>query len=66
TASNDQPANHTALIKTALGAAPVEIDELIRTTGLPARNVRLVLLDLDMAGELERHGANLVSLKPTC
>ncbi len=47
-----------------LGMAPIDIDELIRTTGLPARDVQVILLELDLAGRLERHGSQLVSLRP--
>lgn len=50
----------------ALGYSPVEIDELIRTTQLPARHVRTVLLELDLAGRLERHGSQLISLRDSC
>lgn len=46
----------------ALGLSPVDIDEVIRSTGLPARQVHVILLELDLAGRLERHGAQLVSL----
>lgn len=46
----------------ALGAAPVDVDEVIRATGLSARAVHIVLLELDLAGRLERHGRQLVSL----
>jgi DNA processing protein len=45
-----------------LGPAPVTIDELIRAAGLPARDVHAALLELDLAGRVARHGANLVSL----
>jgi len=51
------------LIVAALGPSPVDIDELIRTTGVPARKVHIVLLELDLAGRLQRHGQQLVSLK---
>jgi len=46
----------------ALGPSPVDIDELIRTTGLETRKVDIVLLELDLAGRLQRHGQQLVSL----
>jgi DNA processing protein len=46
----------------SLGASPVDIDELIRATGLSVRQVHVVLLELDLAGRLERHGRQLVSL----
>lgn len=48
----------------ALGAAPVSIDELARTTGLPIRALGGVLIELALAGRIERHGAQLVSLRP--
>jgi DNA processing protein len=46
----------------ALGATPVEIDDIIRHTGCSAQTVYLVLLELDLAGRLHRHPAGLVSL----
>jgi len=49
----------------ALGRSPVDIDELIRATRLPARKVHIVLLELDLAGRLQRHGQRLVSLTGT-
>ena len=45
-----------------LGPTPVGIDDLIRLSGLPAAIVRAVLLELELAGRLERHGGGLVSL----
>ncbi|MDK1376189.1 MULTISPECIES: DNA-processing protein DprA [unclassified Sinorhizobium] len=48
----------------ALGPTPVEIDDIIRHTALSASQVHLVLVELDLAGQLCRHGANLVSLLP--
>jgi DNA processing protein len=53
-----------ARIVEALGPTPVEIDDVIRHTGLSASEVHLVLLELDLAGQLCRHGGNLVSLVP--
>jgi DNA processing protein len=45
-----------------LGPAPIQIDDLIRLSkGSPAV-VRMVLLELEIAGRLERHGGGLVSL----
>jgi DNA processing protein len=49
-------------IITALGPSPIEIDELIRHTGLAAQSVYLVLLELDLAGRLHRHPGGLISL----
>jgi DNA processing protein len=45
-----------------LGPSPVDIDEVIRATGLGARVVHIVLLELDLAGRLQRHGQQLISL----
>jgi DNA processing protein len=46
----------------ALGVAPVAVDELVRATELPTAVVRTVLLELAVAGRLERHGNQLVSM----
>lgn len=46
----------------ALGASPVDVDEVIRATGLETRQVQIVLLELDLAGRLHRHGRQQVSL----
>lgn len=51
------------LIVGALGPSPVDIDEVIRMTGIATRKVHIVLLELDLAGRLERHGQQLVSQK---
>lgn len=50
-------------VLSALGKAPVGIDELIRHTGLPARTVQLILLELELANRIERHAGQLVSLQ---
>jgi DNA processing protein len=47
----------------ALGPAPVDVDALARATGLPARMIQVGLLELALAGRIERHGQQLVSLK---
>jgi DNA processing protein len=46
----------------ALGPAPVEVDEIIAYTGLNPAQVSMVLLELDLAGRLERHAGGSVSL----
>lgn len=51
-----------SLIAGSLGPAPVETDDIIRHTGLPAATVYLVLLELDLAGRLYRHPGGLVSM----
>ncbi|MET0531772.1 MAG: hypothetical protein ABW003_26150 [Microvirga sp.] len=45
-----------------LGPSPVSIDDLVRQSGLPIRSVQMTLLELEIAGRLERHGGNAVSL----
>lgn len=45
-----------------LGPSPIAIDDLVRQSGLPIRNVQMALLELEIAGRLERHGGNAVSL----
>lgn len=51
-----------ARIAEAMGTTPVEIDEIIRFTGLRPAVVRLVLLELDLAGRIEHHAGGRVSL----
>lgn len=51
-----------ASIISALGPTPVEVDDIIRHTSLPASAVYLVLLELDLAGRLHRHPGGLVSI----
>jgi DNA processing protein len=45
-----------------LGPTPVSIDDLVRLSGATPTVVRTVLLELELAGRLERHGGSLVSL----
>jgi DNA processing protein len=45
----------------ALGPAPIDIDELARATGLPARAMQIALIELALAGRIERHGHQLIS-----
>ncbi len=45
-----------------LGPTPVPIDDLVRLSHSSPAVVRVVLLELELAGRLERHGAALVSL----
>lgn len=45
----------------ALGPAPIDVDELCRATQFPARDINVALLELDLAGLIERHGHQLIS-----
>jgi DNA processing protein len=51
-----------ARIAELLGPVPIAVDELVRASSLPAREVKVILLQLQLAGRLERHGRDLVSL----
>jgi DNA processing protein len=46
----------------ALGPTPVSVDEIIAHTGLKTQQVLLILLELDLAGRLERHSGGRVAL----
>jgi DNA processing protein len=54
--------DHRARIVSLLGPTPVSIDDLVRLSQSPPAIVRTVLLELELAGRLERHGGGLVSL----
>jgi len=45
-----------------LGPTPAAIDDLVRLSGTSPTIVRMVLLELELAGRLERHGGAMVSL----
>ncbi|MEW5963418.1 MAG: DNA-processing protein DprA [Pseudomonadota bacterium] len=48
----------------ALGPAPIDIDAIVRASELPIRAVQVLLMELDLAGRIVRHGSQLVSLAP--
>lgn len=52
-------------VLTALGPAPVATDAIARQTGLNVQAVQVALLELDLAGRIERQGQSLVALKAT-
>lgn len=45
-----------------LSLTPVPVDEIVRLSGLPPAMVQTVLLELELAGRLERHAGGKVSL----
>jgi DNA processing protein len=51
-----------ARIVALLGPTPVSIDDLIRLSGAATSTVRVVLLELELAGRLQRHRGGLVAL----
>jgi DNA processing protein len=57
--------NERDRIAEALGPAPVEIDELVRHTGLPVGIVMQAIIELELAGRLDRHPGQRVSLAPS-
>lgn len=68
----DEPDHHTdmtppgdddrSIIANALGPSPVEMDDIIRHTSLPASTILLVLLEMEIAGRLQRHAGGKISL----
>jgi len=55
-------ADERARILSLLSPTPVSIDDLVRLSQTSPRVVRAVLLELEIAGKLERHGGGPVSL----
>jgi len=55
-------AGDRARIVALLGPAPILLDDLIRMSGASPAIVRTVLLELELAGRLERHGGGLMSM----
>ena len=52
-------------VEALLGPSPVPVDEIIRLSGAPSGAVQMALLELDLAGRLDRHAGGKVSLRPT-
>jgi DNA processing protein len=55
--------NGLDMILERLGPTPVAVDELVRQCQLTASAVATLLLELELAGRVERHPGNLVSLR---
>jgi DNA processing protein len=51
------------LVLERLGPTPVTVDELVRQCQMSAAVVATLLLELELAGQVERHPGNLVSLR---
>jgi DNA processing protein len=51
-----------AVIVSALSPTPVHVDDIIQHTGLSTGQIALVLLELQLAGRVERHSGGTVSL----
>jgi DNA processing protein len=54
-------ADEGARIVGLLSPTPVSIDDLVRLSQTSPRVVRMILLELEIAGRLDRHGGGLVS-----
>ena len=52
-------------IRSALSSTPTSADSIIRHTGLSSSAVHLALLELDLAGQLQRSDNGLVALLPS-
>lgn len=61
--AGEPDAQTRARIVGLLGPAPVGLDDLIRLSGASATLVRVVLLELELAGRLEQRGGGQVSLR---
>jgi DNA processing protein len=59
---SEPAADERARVTALLSHAPVLIDDLVRHSRSSPRVVRMVLLELEIAGRIERHGGGLVSL----
>jgi DNA processing protein len=60
-ASEPEP-DERARVEELLGPTPATIDDIVRLSGLPSGAVQLILLELDLAGRLDRHAGGKVSL----
>lgn len=61
-AGDDVAPDARRLVLEALSPTPTPIDDIIRACGLPTGVVLTILLELDLAGRLERHRQGRVSL----
>lgn len=57
----DSPIGHDAIVG-LIGLAPVAVDELVRQSGAAPGVVHDALIDLELAGRLQRHAGGRVSL----
>lgn len=47
----------------ALSVTPMPVDTIIQTTAIPAHSIHVMLLELELAGRIERSGGQLVALR---
>lgn len=60
--SADASDDDRGIVMNLLSHAPVQVDEIIRQSGLMPATVQTVLLELELGGRLERHAGGRVSL----
>lgn len=61
----EPPASDTdkSRLLTALSTTPIEVDELVRQSGLTVSAMQMLLLELDLAGQIEWSSGQLVALR---
>ncbi|MDX2157370.1 MAG: DNA-processing protein DprA [Hyphomicrobiaceae bacterium] len=57
------PVDAVEAVLGVLGPAPATLDEVARAAGIPAHVAKVALLELALAGRIEQHGGQLVSLR---
>jgi DNA processing protein len=62
--SADGQEDALGVVEELLGPSPVPVDEIIRLSAVPSGAVQMALLELDLAGRLDRHAGGRVSLRP--
>lgn len=62
-AASEPDASDRARVEELLGPSPAPVDEIVRLSGLEPGAVQLVLLELDLAGRIDRHAGGKVSLR---
>ncbi len=63
TAAAEPAGRNRETILSLLSFAPVHLDTLLRQSGLSARSLAVALLELDLAGRIDRHDDQRISLK---
>lgn len=64
-ADEEAPADAQTTVLSLLGASPVPVDTVVRESRLTAAAVNTILLELELAGRVERQPGNRVSLSGT-
>ena len=61
-AEESESSDVRAAVEALLGPSPAPVDEIIRLSGASSGAVQMALLELDLAGRLDRHAGGKVSL----